>query len=1016
MLLVKTYVIATALLFSSAALAYNPPIETAGPLTVRIMRPALGSYGSGGFVDLSRPGVPFSVPVLLRNAGDTPLTGTVRVAVIDKWTVEPAGAVPFKVPPRDTTRLEFNVAFGSGTHNALYPVHAYAEFEHEGKKHTLHPVLILETNLPDKERPRLPVEWKPVPVPRQSVFGLWRVPVRRETAQTVNTGSEAGVAARDTWPASAIFQYGPLPSGGGEGIAMRLGKRPPSMREAVDMTAVEYPVALPSTSPLKLEFATGGEASYRVAVLPFTGGDAITVSEQSGAGKQSVDLAKFAGKEVRLRFEARGGDGEALWTEPTIVAGQPPQPPAFPPQGAAARTLGRAGTCDVRLWTGARGLLDAPLGFDCGARKLYMRGFRVRVGGDALEQPTAASELLSAAPEPTGDRVRVRHKFRNWAGSFDVLAELWVEREALRSRFWIENGPPPKPWFHLGLEAVSAGPWSEDLFRVYGGPGNVIERPQAFRLGYDGHSLATSFVGFDFANGFALVQHSEAIPDHLSVEPAERIASLVVPHPQTMNFFPVENVYAGVLKVREQDTRKASAGVPKLGGRFTFDLWFGSRYADAARDLEKAAKYGVDNALVVWHVWQRWGYDYRLPDVYPPNPENGTEQEFRGLVDTAKRSNFLFAPHDNYIDFYPDFEGFSYSSIAFRQNGQPYRAWFHHDREAQSYRSRPDSLKQYVDRNVNLIKKGFDPTAYFIDVWSSIAPYDYWTEDGRFITRDTTQKVWGEVFAHIRRTLGDNAPQMSEAGHDQLIGWLDGSDPQQLRVDADASGFTWRIRCADAERIPWADVAWHDKFIGHGAGYPGRYEGGLDPKDHGIYSDDYMATEVLSGRAPMVADAFSRDVVRKYWLLADAMRALALERIMSVEFAENDIHRQHVKWSNGAEVWANRSAKDWTVAGHVLPPYGFYVRAPKGSDVFEAAVEKIAGHTVEWSRGGGFRYVNGRGRETDFGDVVTAAGVRISRNSLTPLPDSTSLSATVKTAQGPLKIEAAKPEFRYPLK
>jgi hypothetical protein len=100
----------------------------------------------------------------------------------------------------------------------------------------------------------------------------------------------------------------------------------------------------------------------------------------------------------------------------------------------------------------------------------------------------------------------------------------------------------------------------------------------------------------------------------------------------------------------------------------------------------------------------------------------------------------------------------------------------------------------------------------------------------------------------------------------------------------------------------------------------------------------------------------------------------------------------------------------------VLPPYGFYVRAPKGSDVFESAVEKIAGNTVEWSRGGGFRYVNGRGRETDFGDVVTASGVRISGNSLMPLPDSTSLSATVKTTQGPVKIEAAKPEFRYLLK
>jgi len=33
---------------------------------------------------------------------------------------------------------------------------------------------------------------------------------------------------------------------------------------------------------------------------------------------------------------------------------------------------------------------------------------------------------------------------------------------------------------------------------VYGGPGNVIENPKAVRLNYDGHNLATSFVGSTF--------------------------------------------------------------------------------------------------------------------------------------------------------------------------------------------------------------------------------------------------------------------------------------------------------------------------------------------------------------------------------------------------------------------------------------------------------------------------------------------------------------------------------------
>ena len=152
------------------------------------------------------------------------------------------------------------------------------------------------------------------------------------------------------------------------------------------------------------------------------------------------------------------------------------------------------------------------------------------------------------------------------------------------------------------------------------------------------------------------------------------------------------------------------------------------------------------------------------------------------------------------------------------------------------------------------------------------------------------------------------------------------------------------------------DAAWHDKFILHGAGYEGRYQGGLDRKDHGAYSDDYLSTEVLSGRPAMVPQALNRDVVRVYWLLNDAMRALALDRIASVEFAGNDIHRQHVKWESGADVWVNRGAGAWTVEGLTLPRYGFYLRAGK----VEAAIELSDGRRVEWSRSPGRRYENDR--------------------------------------------------------
>ena len=941
------------------AFCYDAPADTAGPLTVRMQLPAVGAYGAGGYADLSRPGVPFTVPVSLQSSGDHEISGTLRMAVIDQWQVEPSGPVSFQLAPHGRFRREFTLRFGAATYSAHYPIHVYAEFSYRGQKFVAHPVMIVQTRIPDSQRPKLPAEWKPVPVPAGGTLGLWRLPVRRESAEIVNVGAEAGQAGRETFDSAAVFLYGQLPRGGREGIAMTLGKRPPSKRETVEAAAVEYPISLPAAKPLQVHCDVSGNSAFVVKAAPFGSESWTTLWERGNEGsawaRASADLERYAGSSIRLRLESRGGSGETLWAEPTVVAGEPPATPSFPPAGSGGRQVGTADGCQVRLWPGSRGLLDAPVGFLCGSRSLYFRGFRVRVTGDALEDARASTELLEAREEPAGGRVRVRHRLRNWAGSFDVLAELWVEREALRARFWLENAPAPQPWFQVYLEGVSAGPWSERAVRVYGGPGNVIENPQAFRLGFDGHSLATSFAGFDFANGQAMVLNSSAIPDRLEVDPAARIYSLVTPHAQTLEFFPAGNVFAAVKRIREQDTRQPSKGVAKLAGRFTFDLWSG-RYGEAARAIERAAGYGLKDALVVWHNWQRWGYDYRLPDIYPPNPQFGTLEEFRQLIDTCKRHGTLFAPHDNYIDFYPDFEGFSYDRIVFRQNGTPYRAWFNYGREAQSYRARPDRLRPYVERNVRLLRAALSPTAYFIDVWSSMAPYDYWTKDGRFVDRSGTQRVWGSVFAWIRDYLGDDAPQLSEAGHDKLIGWLDGADAQQLRVDAEGRNFTWRIQCSDAERIPWIDVAWHDKFILHGAGYEGRYQGGLDQKEHGAYSDDYISTEVLSGRPPMTPQAFHRDVVRVHWLLNDAMKALALDRIDAVVFAGNNIHRQHVHWERGADVYVNRGAEPWTVAGHTLPKYGFYLRAGQ----VEAAVELRQGRRVEWSRSAEGRYENGR--------------------------------------------------------
>jgi len=171
---------------------------------------------------------------------------------------------------------------------------------------------------------------------------------------------------------------------------------------------------------------------------------------------------------------------------------------------------------------------------------------------------------------------------------------------------------------------------------------------------------------------------------------------------------------------------------------------------------------------------------------------------------------------------------------------------------------------------------------------------------------------------------------------------------------------SWAVRAADGERIPWLDAAYHDRFALHGAGYEERFRSGLDPRLHGMYSDDYITAEVLTGHPPMVNAAFGREVVRQYWLLHGIMRALAMRRIESVEFVGGDPHRQRVLWEGGAEVCVNRGEADWLVGGQVLPQFGFYARIPDGDRVAEAAIERRNGLVVEWAASEDGLYVNGR--------------------------------------------------------
>jgi hypothetical protein len=1017
-----------------ASAAFEPPVDSAGSVKASI-------EGPGSAIETGKA---YPIRVVVENTGKNAVKGTIRLAVIDDFHAKPSGPQSFKVAAGGKAVKEFKVTAGPSTYAAHYPIHAFVEFKSDGRDYTVHPILVLEAKPANPPKARLPVKWEPFPVASGAVFAVGQLPTARpvivvfgEKPRVLESGWEGTDSLTRCYIERGVWR---VRGEGRETIVIH----PPWFDGKAGTAWVEYPLRLPTDAQwLKLFFANAirdhaperGEppsdgVTFRVRVALFDAPDGAlgeVVYEKHSMAKQwergEADLAKWAGKAIRLQLESHPGPksdttcDESYWADVNLnTLGPAPAKAIGPMETGPYKKLGllrgSGGDFEVRLWPSDwlnSGVPVGGVGFVRGSDVLLFRGFRIRVAGAEIGGRASACSLVSSKEEPDKGIYRTRNRYRCWAGEFDVVCDLRVAGPALKARFRIESAPKPVPWFEVRIEDVATGPWNRKAERIYAGPGNVIVQPGSFDLAYDGHRLSTSFAGYDFPGGISIVHAVDAVPDKLRVDPDSGHYSLHAPGDQEITIIPCPDVWNGVKAWREMNGLKPAGGVKKLAGRFAFDLW-GGKYAESAKALERAFKYGLTDSVVVWHNWQRWGYDYRLPEIWPPHQTGGTVEEFAALAETCRKNGVLFALHDNYIDYYPDAEGYSYDKITFNSDGTPVKAWLNSwHLNAQSYRWRADQVREPLERNVNLIKAGCRPTAFFIDVWSSIGPYDYWTRAGAFVNREYTRGTWGDSFAWIRETLGEDAPQISESGHDALIGDLDGAQANHIRAGKSKEWTTWNVESADAERIPWFDAAHHDRFILHGAGYPGRYEGGLDPKEHGIYSDDYIATEVLTGHPAMVSEAFGRDVVRKYWLLHDLMLALAGARIEKVEFVGGDIHRQHVTWDNGGEVWVNRGNTAWKIDGHILPEFGFYARVPSGTGAVEVAIEKKKAGTVEWSFAPDALYANARGSgETSFGTIATDGAVRLVRKDgatlVMPLPDSPATRVVVVRAVLPWTV------------
>jgi len=401
-------------------------------------------------------------------------------------------------------------------------------------------------------------------------------------------------------------------------------------------------------------------------------------------------------------------------------------------------------------------------------------------------------------------------------------------------------------------------------------------------------------------------------------------------------------------------------------------------------------RYGMTQVVVTDHEtgWRDGGESFTFRTRAAPG-KGGDKGQFDYARVMQDKLGFIYGPYNNFTDFAPVNEFWSFDLISRTPDNQLQRAWF------RCYAPKPARAVEYCARLAPEIQRKFKFSTAYCDVHTAVAPWHRVDYDPRVPGAGTFAAVFyafGEIMLLQKQAW--NGPVYSEGGyHFMYCGLTDGNYGQDQSYRPAVN--PWLVDF-DLRKL-------HDLSYNFGMGNPGMFyvdqpmpRGTREEKD--AWVDRFLAATVAFGHPGFLTyEGGVQNALRSYYMLQQLQSRYCLSSVADIRYADGAgrlldstaavasgaFRRSQIvsRYANGCITVVNgnmteRMAVEAFGRKLDLPPNGYAGWTEDGTiEVFSG---DRGGHRADYAMTPEYLYVDGRGRFTRF-PKAASNGVGICR-------------------------------------